>query len=276
MLLTLIKSLNVAAAVILAFRLAFLRIFSFYKVFAIFLLYDLSITVAYVAVPWYELNRRYGLDYRVVWLAERPIAWLLWVFVVFAMLGGIMNRHRGILRATRKAFAGCLIGAVVVALLSARAELALAAAGHGSQSSPSALAAAVSHGFVIERAVLTTSLVLLGSMLSFLLWFPVHVTRNVAVLCAGLLVYFAADAGLMFARGVWALGSLRSVSVGLYLVQTLCLVVWLRFINAAGEKREVRPGHSWKPEQQDRMMQQLEALNAALSFSRQESKISSQ
>jgi hypothetical protein len=126
------------------------------------------------------------------------------------------------------------------------------------------LAEIVTRAMIVERACITTSLILLAVTLGFLLWFPVQVSRNIAVLCAGLLAYFAAAAAMLLLRDVWSVGSFLTLSMTVVSVHTACLLFWLRYLNTRGELRKVRPGHSWRRKDQERLVGQLEAINAAL------------
>jgi hypothetical protein len=247
--------LNVAFAVILVLRLLALRLIGQYKILAAFLFYDLAISVATFAIPW----RKIQFDYRIGWLLERPLAWLLYVWVVYSMLQRVMNDHRGVLSLSKKVLACCFFLALLVSFISARAEFSLAV-----PYSTDRIFALVQAGLVAERAFCTASLILLGFTLVFLLWFPVDVSRNVAILCAGLLIFFAAKTALLLISNIWAPRFLRMVSTGLILIFTSCLAVWLLFLNRTGELRRVRPGHSWKPEEQKRLIGRLEALNEAM------------
>jgi hypothetical protein len=253
------KYLNLVAAVVLSFRLVSLGLFNKYKAFAIFLLYELSVSLAFVAVPWHEFYDRYGIDYRIIWLAERPIAWVLYVGVVYSILNKVMQAHPAILNASKKALAASFAVAIAIGFVSAEMEFSVT-----NERAAPALVSLVTHGVVIERACLTTAFLLLALTFSFLLWFPVDVSRNVALLSSGLLIYFAGGAALIVLRDVWTLGSWQTLSLGFSALQTACLAVWLRFLNVRGEERKVRPGHSWKPAEQDRLLQQLEAINAVL------------
>jgi hypothetical protein len=153
--------------------------------------------------------------------------------------------------------------AVVVAVISAQLEMSAAV----NQTAMSALPAWVIRALVLERAVLMTSLVLLATSLMCLLWFPIQVTRNAAVLCAGLLIYFGSATGILLLRGVWAFATAKVVSSLLLLLHTGCLLMWIRWINEKGETEEVRPSSLWKPEHPDKIAQQLDALSNALKSS---------
>jgi hypothetical protein len=259
--------LNVSVAIVLILRLITLRLFSFHRVFGVLIAYDLASSLVVLLVPW----RRCGLDYRFAWLAIISISCILYVWLVYAMLRSLMVAHPGILSMSRKVSVICFAVAGVLAFGSAHLELAAL----NLQAHSSGLAFWVNVSFVAERAIYTASLVLLALMLFYLLWFPVQVSRNVAALSAGLLVYFSAKTVLIFGRNVWSPDSLRLVSAIIILVSSACLLFWVLYLTPAGERIQVRLGHSWKPADQERLMQQLEALNAALLRSRQSNKVPS-
>src|SRR6185437_2627210 len=194
------KYLNVAVAIVLVARLLASRLLPKYRVLAFFLLYDLGLSLLWVALPWRRLIDQYGLDYRTIWLATRPLAWLLYIWVVYAILHKVMDGHPGILRTSRRIFAASFVCAVGIGLLSARLEYAASAP------ASSLIAEFVTRAMIVERACVTTSLVLLAITLAFLLWFPVEVTPNVALLSSGLLAYFVGATALLLLRDVWSVG----------------------------------------------------------------------
>jgi hypothetical protein len=252
------KYLNVAVAIVLVARLLASRLLPKYRVLAFFLLYDLGLSLLWVALPWRRLIDQYGLDYRTIWLATRPLAWLLYIWVVYAILHKVMDDHPGILRTSRRIFAASFVCAVVIGLVSARIEYAASA------QSLTVIAEFVTRAMIVERACVTTSLILLAGTLAFLLWFPVKVSRNIACLCAGLLAYFAAATAMLLLRDVWSIGSSLSLSMTVVTVHTACLLLWLRYLDTRGEVKKVTPGHIWRRQDQERLVGQLEAINAAL------------
>lgn len=81
----------------------------------------------------------------------------------------------------------------------------------------------------------------------------------------GLVIYFAARTGLLIVYSFWREANANLVNVGTFVVLSACLLYWLIFINRAGEEAPARIGHSWGTEvQQQRVMAQLEAMNATL------------
>lgn len=241
--------LNILVAVVLVIRLFSLKLISPYGVFAALIGFDVVSSLMAALVPWRSLH----IDYRTVWLVCKPISWTLYIWVVYSILQKIMATHRGILSASRKLFAVCFVASVVIGIMSARVEFVVARPD-----------APVTLALIIERGFCTVSLLLLLATLVCLLWFPISVTKNAALLCAGLMVYFAAKTALLLAHDIWAPDSVRLVSLLLILVSTACLTMWALALSRAGEFEMVRPGHSWKPKEQERLVHQLEAINAVL------------
>lgn len=257
--------LNASAAVVLVIRLFYLKLFSVYRTFGVLVAFEIVSSVGVLVVPWNES----GLDYRYAWLTIISVSCVLSVCLVYAMLRDLMIQHQGILSMSLRVSIVCFGLAAVIAALSARVEFTLL----GLDKHPLNLAFWVNLSFVVERAFCTVSLLLLALMLMYLLWFPVKVPRNVAMLSAGLLVYFAAKTVLILARDIWSPSSLRVVSGIIMLIFSACLIFWVWCLTPEGQYATVQPGHSWKPADQERLMQQLEALNSALLRSRQSPKV---
>ena len=241
--------LNFGLAIVLVIRLYGLKLIGRYKVFSALLVFDILTSAAAMFIPWNRLH----LDYRVAWLASKPISWVLYIWIVFSALQRVMTGYKGILSMSRKVFAACFVVSVLIGLLSARIEFVI--------TRPNA---PVELAFIVDRAFCTISLLLLCATLVYLLWFPVAVSRNAALLCSGLMVYFAVKTALMVLRDVWSPESVKLLSLALVLLFSACLAFWILFFTKAGELETVRPGHRWKPKDQDRLLDQLEAINAVL------------
>lgn len=241
--------LDIGLGTLLLVRLAWLRLVSQYRVFSALILFDVLTSVVALFVPWTRLH----WDYQVAWLSWRPIAWILYIWVVLSALQRVAAAHKGILSMSKKVFTACFAVSALLGLLSARIEFVVARPN-----------LPVEIAFIVDRGFCTISLLLLCATLIYLLWFPVAITRNTALLCSGLMVYFGVKTALMLVRDVWSPGSVRLVSLALALVYTACLTLWVLFFTEAGERETVRPGHSWQPREQDRLLNQLEAINAVL------------
>ena len=108
------------------------------------------------------------------------------------------------------------------------------------------------------------AVLVLLAIVGFVLWFPVEMPRNLVVFSIGFAVFFSLSATALFLQTYWQSASVRIVSDILTFALAACYTYWLLFINRAGETVPVRMGHSWQPGQQQRMIAELEAMNAAL------------
>jgi len=115
----------------------------------------------------------------------------------------------------------------------------------------------------IEGAVDSMVLVFLVAAVLFLLWFPVKVRRNVAVCIGGFVFYgFQRWAGLLlvnlypkYSHAFYAL---------MVVLELTCLVLWALAIKPEGEIVTTVTGHRWNPAETERLLGQLDAINARL------------
>jgi hypothetical protein len=249
--------LDITVVVLLVGRLFREGLISKYRVLAIFLVLDFVVSSVAFLVPW----RKLSLDYRGIWIAIRPIVWIFYIWIVYATVRRVMNNHPGILSMSQRVLTFCFTGAVIIAIVTGRFEYAASSHQYGS----TFFGSLVVQWLIIERAFTTTSLLLLGATFVFLLWFPVRVPRNIAVICAGLLVYFGIKDVFLLAPTIWSLDSIPTVNLVLTSVFSLCLLFWLIYLNREGENITVQPGHSWNRRDQERVLEQLESINEALS-----------
>jgi hypothetical protein len=244
-------------ALALVIRLLILRLHNVYRVFCVFLLFDLFSSAVFFVTTH---TRYFHLDYRWAWISLRPIAWVLALWMVYALVNAILANFPGILRLSHKILNIVFVGALALALVTAEPEYSASQLSASTVSGNRAMAAV----FVMERVIYMAALLILLAMLAFILWFPVQMPKNLAFFSVGFVVFFASTTALFLAHTY-----LPSVPVGLisHLViafHSACFAYWLIVLNRAGEKKPVRWGHSWGPAEQKRLVGQLESMNAAL------------
>lgn len=254
---------NILLGAGLAARLLGLKLHRVYSIFAIFVVFDVLQSIVQVLVHAVDSPR---VDYRIVWMVMRPIAWVLSLWIVYSLLAGILRKLPGISRLSRLFFRCIFLGAAVVAVLSA---IPLYLAMGGSKMPP--LDQALVVGLALERAMSMAGALVLLLTLGFILWFPVQMPRNLAIFSIGFVIYFCAQTALLLVRTYLPVfykehSSVLAVACGFLLLS--CFVYWLLFISSAGEQRDVRIGHSWEAAGQLKLIGQLEAMNAALLASR--------
>jgi hypothetical protein len=245
-----------ALAVALILRLLLLRLHTVYRVFCAFLVLDLLSSLVFFLE---KLFYRPGMDYRVTWMIIRPLAWALSLWMVYALLDAMLAKLQGILRLSRKilniAFAAALLGA----FLTARPEYLAS----GLASSPDPVNRALAIMLVLQRVIFLAALLVLLAIIAFILWFPVEMPRNLAVFSFGFVVFFSIGTVVFLLHTYWPPAGPRVFDIASFALAA-CYAYWLLFINRAGETLPVLMGHSWEPGQQQRMIAELEAMNAAL------------
>ncbi|MBV9296930.1 MAG: hypothetical protein JO145_15270 [Acidobacteriaceae bacterium] len=238
-------------ALALIIRLLILRLHTVYRVFCLFLLWEL------LASGILMLG---GLDYRLSWMGTRIVSWVLSLYMVYALLEAVLATFPGILRFSRRALNVTFTLAVLLALLTAFPEYSASALTGSSNPIDRALGVA----FVLERAISLAALLALLSILGFILWFPIRMPRNLAIFSVGYVIYFAAKTALLLARSYLAPERSDLFSVVLNVILTGCFIYWIMLISRQGEIARVQIGHSWHLVEQKRLIGQLEAINTAL------------
>lgn len=245
--------------VVLIVRLLGLRLHSVYRVFCILLLFEF---VTSGVVLWFHFNPPQRLDYRVVWLCFTPIGWILYLATAYALLNALLKKFPGILRFSRRVLHVSFVLAALIGVLTARSEFV--AYEHTVVSATGSLNHLVAAGLVGERIFSMVAALAILATLALILWFPVQLPRNLTVFSVGLAVYFAARASLLLAQSFFPSVNWDVFNTSALFILTACLVYFLIFINKAGEEAPVRIGHSWNAAEQQRLIGQLEAMNAAL------------
>jgi hypothetical protein len=241
---------------------------------------------------------RYHLDYRVVFAVGVTLDLVLTACIIFALLRSYMSNHTGILSLSRKILSAVVLAAIALGLIvvlvqmrldkriesirvdtpeslkkrdAERKELQKANVEPLSPINASRLRHVVFVTDTVDQAVSAFLLITLLCMLVFLLWFPVTVPQNTVLFSAGYLVFLSIKTLTLFSRYL-SLHTMPAISVSIQVISALCCLYWLVFLTRAGQTVPVRLGHSWKPEEQERLIVQLDAINAALLRSAQRSK----
>jgi len=255
--------ITLVLAVLLIVRLLSLqRRRKVYRVFVILLTFE-SIESIYAAITYTSLVR-YLPDYRSTWIGGRLVYWVLSFWIVYALLAEMLTTLPGISRFSKWALNSLFVLSIVGALLTAPAEYARALQ---TSAAPSPIDRALTMTFVLERTFSMAAILALLFILAFIVWFPVKMPRNLAVLSAGFIGYFGAKTGLVLLRDYWPNLTTKEItllSLTVTYIVIACFASWILLINRRGEVSEVRLGHGWEQSEQTRLIGQLDDMNAAL------------
>lgn len=241
---------------VLLIRLFTLRLGRVYSTFSAFLICDLVLSIV-------AGLRGFGLvpvDYRILYSSARVVAWILSVWMVYALLSEILKSLPGILKYLER----LLHVVFVVAFLAGVVLISTDNAAAMVEGSTSILNRMVVVTYAVDQALGVTVLLVLLVMLGFFLWFPVVVPRNLAIFSIGYVVYFSSTTATLVLQSFQTSGSSQVASTVLMLTTGVCYAYWAIFLSRAGESVPVRIGHHWKTDEQQRLMHRLEEVNGVL------------
>jgi len=253
---TVVEYIELSLTLLLVIRLFALHLGKVYLIFSAFLLTDL---VASLVAGLYDFHLL-AIDYRISYSIDRIFSWFFWLWTIYALLSAMLKRLPGILRYSRR----LLHATFAVAVLLGGVAIAMSNAVSKVEDWRRPLDRLVAITFVMDQTIAITILVVLVVMLGFFLWFPVVVSRNLAVFSIGYVVYFSSITALLFLRSFGSNDHSHIGSVVAMLVTCVCYAYWAAFLSKAGEKIPVRIGHRWELDEQRRMIRRLEEVNGVL------------
>jgi hypothetical protein len=255
--------INAITGAALIFRLAFLRLFGVYRIFSCFLLYELFQSFAFLFV---SEAPALNLDYRIVWSSMRLGAWILMLGTVYSLLAKVLASLPGILRFSRVLLNVVFITAIAIGFFTVSPEYKALGAAEAIDEARRVFLISL----VMDRAMTMSAFIALLAILLFILWFPVEIPRNLVIFSIGLVIYLGSKTALLLARSYFSYfphlpDNLPGLVSGLITaILAICFVIWAGLISRRGQQSTVRVGHSWQSQEQERLIIQLEAMNATL------------
>jgi hypothetical protein len=118
----------------------------------------------------------------------------------------------------------------------------------------------IDYFYRVDLTIITCAVLLVLAATAFLVWFPVRVSRNTVVYSVGYAAYLVpVGAGLFLMNSGHVVRWVASATEGV--MSALCLVFWALALNRAGETVNVSPGRQFHPNDEARLLAQLEAAN---------------
>jgi hypothetical protein len=191
--------------------------------------------------------------YYVVWFACQPLGWLLYVLVVRELCDLVLQKHQGLLTLGRW---GIYFGTAISVVISGVILLVrIPSSGHQWHTTRILNMA--------DRSITLCLLLFLMVMMYLLRNYPVQLSRNV-VLHAGLFtLFFICNSVVALLFNLFGSRMYDLVNTALMAISAMCVLGWLFFLNPAGEDVRIMVPQ-FTPEQEERILYQLNALNAAM------------
>jgi cell division protein FtsW (lipid II flippase) len=117
---------------------------------------------------------------------------------------------------------------------------------------------------VVQRGVVSGLVVFVLFATCFLVWLPVPVSRNAVVHTLVYTLYFLLLSLSIFIRNVQGNRAARWKDLAMGGTTLACLAMWGRFLNREGEAKTISIRQKWAPQQPERLIEQLAAINASL------------
>jgi hypothetical protein len=259
--------LDLILACILIVRLIKLKFYSNYRPLIVFVTYEGLQALNYIGMRDVPALGEDGLDYRLVWSVERWIAWFTAIWLVYSLLIAILKHLPGILRFSLRFLNITFCVAFVISLMTVWPEYVASNFVLGNDWT----GRFANLTFVLERATSFAELLVIISILAFVLFFPVRVPRNLAAISTGLCLTLFVRIGSLLIRTYLPALSSHFVGDSVEFVMAGCMAYWIFSLDKAGEEARVTLGRGWQTVPHDHLVRQLEAMNAALLRSREQS-----
>lgn len=240
--------LNLAAVLALLLRLSVLGLFRIYRSLFFYLL---TYTLQFVATAVFPIrSHAYSYSYIVGESANVALSML----VVVELYKLALASQPALARFGRKTVAYALALAAFVAAGGVMLDAVV----------PAGESRFRHYFFTAERTMDFTILMFLLLITAFMMWFPVKVRRNIVLYIVGFVVfYFSRTFGLLMIN-LLPPASLQVIANILMSCSFGCLIAWLVGLRRENEDATTTVGHRWNPAAIERLSDQLDAINAAL------------
>jgi hypothetical protein len=240
-------SISVACG-LLALRLYTAGLARKYKIFFAFIIFHA------LCVPLSLVLNQESDAYFWFWVCTQPIALILYIWVVTELIELVLARHRGFFTAGRWAMYAGVTVSVIVSLATLLPKMTPEAP-QGTK--------VLWYCFAAERAVDFSLAIFLVLMVALLNFYAVPLSRNVLVHAVVFTMFFISSSLWTILRNVFGLRYQDSVNTALTAITFACVLAWLFFLSPQGEEAHVKAPW-YGPEQEERILSQLDSINAAL------------
>lgn len=228
-------------------------------------LYALGLIGRYPALFWclgVQLVRTAGMTllrvnttaYAVTYIAGLPILLVAYLCVALEIYSHAVESYRGLFIVGRRVMLGVLAVSAMIALLIHLAELG----------QPGERFQILRAALLVESAVCMMLLLFLVVIAAFLVWYPASVRKNVLLYSFSFSFYMGAQCATIFLRNSDPTAMVRIASTARLLLDHLSLAVFAVFLQSAWESERRPSAAGLSAEHRQRLMSQLNHLNATL------------
>ena len=244
--LSLLWGFSIVANATAALRLYQLDLNRVYRFFFAYLV--LTTARSLLLLPFNVRENTYALIY----LATLPILWVFYILIVLELYSLVLQNYSGIYSLGRWTLYGALFFSVAVSVLTLIPTW-------GNETSK-----LLFWSTTVTRGVDFSLVIFLLLILVFLSRYPVALNRNIIVHCIVYTVFFLGTSMTILVRNVVGHELMRQLNNVLQVISAGCYLVWIFCLTRAGESRVTMLRHNWSPEDEQRLIEQLNNINATL------------
>lgn len=193
-------------------------------------------------------------SYFYVWILTEPLTWFFYICVVLEFCRLVLARHKGLYTCGKWAMYLGMAISVTLSLVSLIPHFKLAIS---KQSRLMHIVMATDRGITFCLAIF------LLLMLFLLSRYPVPLSRNLILHAALYTIFFLGNTLNVILSTVFGVHLYTEIDTGLTVISAGCVLAWLFFLNPKGEEVRVNIPR-FRPEHEERVLYQLDALNWTL------------
>lgn len=246
--LTLLWGASIIANGIAAWRLYQLDLHRVYRFFFAYLVFAAVRSLTLFVLPSGVSSDTYA----VVYLLTAPILWLFYVLVVLELYSLVLRNYPGIQSLGRWTLYGALVFSVTVSILALIPSA-------GVESSR-----VLFWCLPVERGVVFSLVIFLLLILAFLSIYPVALCRNILVHCVVYSVFFLGISMMILIRNMVGYEITHLLNTVVLAMNLGCYAAWTFFLTREGERRITMLRQNWTPEDEQRLVDQLNSINTTL------------
>jgi hypothetical protein len=244
-----VQGVSAAGAGLTALKLFRAQLHSIYRWFLLFLL------VVTVATPVSLFLDQHSLTYLYFYEFVQPVLWLFYIGIVIELYRLIFERHKGFYS----------IGRWIV-FVSVALSVAVSAAMMFSKITPEMpqVSKYLSYYEAVNRGIDVALAACLFLMLVGLAFYTVPLSRNLRLHSFLFTCFFISSTLATLLRDVFGLKYSIVLDLGLLAVSCICLFSWSLLLSRAGEQVHSQAAAWFGPEDEERILEKLDSLNAAV------------
>lgn len=246
--LTILWGLSIVANGVAAWRLYQLHLHRVYRFFFAYLTFAAARSLTLFALP----SGVSGNTYAIIYFLTAPILWLFYALVVLELYSLVLRNYAGIHSLGRWTLYGALFFSVAVSILAL-----IPSAGNDASR-------LLFWCTTVERGVVFSLVIFLLLILLFLAIYPVALGRNILVHSVVYTIFFLGISMMILIRNVVGHEIMHQLNTVVLLMNLACYAGWIFFLTHEGENRITTLRHNWTPSEEQRLIDQLNHINATL------------